>query len=164
MSREIWYSLLSMKPTALRNGNNNPMGILTSLWVVYKTRGREFRPQFDRIGALRAVASVPFMALTATASDSTYSAIVDSLHLDNPVLVSSSLNRVNIFLSVSPIENMSVSKGLSVCVGYIANDIDYCRKICVDYHDYYQRVTTWLSQRRLCLFNQRISLAKYIPF
>ena len=49
------------------------------------------------------------MALTATASDSTYSAIVESLHLDNPVLVSDSLNRANIVLSVSPIENMSVS-------------------------------------------------------
>ena len=75
---------------------------------VCNTRGREFRPQFEKIGALKAVVSVPFMALTATAFDSTYLAIVESLHIDNPVLVSNSLNRVNIFLSVSPIENMSV--------------------------------------------------------
>lgn len=79
------------------------------MYEIYETRGREFRPQFEKIGALRAVASVPFMALTATASGSTYSAIVRSLHMDNPVLVSYSLNRANIYLSVSPIENTSVS-------------------------------------------------------
>ena len=77
---------------------------------LYKCRGREFRPQFEKIGALRAVASVPFMALTAT-----YLAIVESLHIDNPVLVSNSLNRANIFLSVSPIENMSISF-INVCM------------------------------------------------
>ena len=31
------------------------------------------------------------------------------LHMDNPVLVSYSLNRANIYFSVSPIENASVS-------------------------------------------------------
>ena len=69
----------------------------TLISLVCLTRGREFRPQFEKIGALRAVASVPFMALTATASGSTYSAIVRSLHMDNPVLVSYSLSRANIF-------------------------------------------------------------------
>ena len=82
---------------------------------MYVTLGDENFDQFEKIGALKAVASVLFMALTATAFDSTYSAIVESLHMDNPVLVSNSLNRANIFLSVSPIENMSVSF-IDVCM------------------------------------------------
>ena len=60
-------------------------------------RGESFRPKFDKIGGL---ANVPFVALTATASDTTYTAIVRSLHT---ALIANSLNRANIYLSVSPI-------------------------------------------------------------
>jgi len=49
------------------------------------------------------------MALTATASDVTQSAITEALKLIDPVVVSLSLNRQNIFLSVSAIRSMCVS-------------------------------------------------------
>ncbi len=49
------------------------------------------------------------MALTATASGATQSAITEALKLVEPAVVSLSLNRHNIFLSVSTIRSMSVS-------------------------------------------------------
>ena len=70
-------------------------------------RGESFRPKFDKIGGLRALANVPFVALTATASDTTYTAIVRSLHT---ALIANSLNRANIYLSVSPIKSVAVSR------------------------------------------------------
>ena len=60
-------------------------------------RGAEFRPMFSKLGNLRATIKAPFMALTATASENTYRSIVESLHLDNPVVVSRSLDRPNIY-------------------------------------------------------------------
>ena len=56
-------------------------------------RGDEFRQMFDKLGSLR---HIPFMALTATASDTTATAIIKSLHLDQPVMISRSLNRHNL--------------------------------------------------------------------
>ena len=41
---------------------------------------------FNKLGDLRAHTQVPFMALTATASESSVKAISDSLHLHDPVL------------------------------------------------------------------------------
>ena len=51
------------------------------------------------------------MALTATASATTQSAISEALKLVEPVVVSLDLNRHNIFLSVSAIRIMCVSNG-----------------------------------------------------
>ena len=73
-------------------------------------RGADFRPSFDKLGRLRAVIKCPFMALTATASQSTYDSIVESLHLDQQVTVSRSLNRPNIYFSVSELKSLKVSK------------------------------------------------------
>ena len=42
------------------------------------------------------------MALTATASPETQDAIVNSLHLVHPVIVSQPLDRPNIYLSAGP--------------------------------------------------------------
>ena len=73
-------------------------------------RRTDFRPSFDKLGSLRAIIKSPFMALTATASQSTYDSIIESLHLDHPVTVSRSLNRPNIFFSVSQLKSLKVSK------------------------------------------------------
>ena len=53
--------------------------------------------------------SVPFMALTATASDDTQLSIVKSLHMADCVTISHCLNRPNIFISVSEIKGLTVS-------------------------------------------------------
>ena len=49
------------------------------------------------------------MALTATASCETQSAIQESLKLVRPVVVSLNLNRPNVYLSVSTIQSLWVS-------------------------------------------------------
>ena len=69
-------------------------------------RGDEFRPMF---GSLRAHTRVPFMALTAMASDTTATAIIKSLHLDQPVIISRSLDRHNLYFSLGPVKSLKVS-------------------------------------------------------
>ncbi len=76
----------------------------------YIFRGADFRPSFEKLGSLRAIIKCPFMALTATASQSTYDSIVKSLHLDRQVTVSRSLNRPNIYFSVGELKSLKVSK------------------------------------------------------
>lgn len=73
-------------------------------------RGDDFRVSFKKLGGLRALTSVPFMALTATASPKSKSEIIESLNLEKPVIVTGLLNRPNIFLSASPISRLSVSQ------------------------------------------------------
>ena len=73
-------------------------------------RGTDLRPSFNQLGNLRAIIKSPFMALTATASQRTCNAIVGSLHLDHPVTISRSLNRPNIYFSVSQIKSLKVSE------------------------------------------------------
>ena len=65
---------------------------------------------FKKLGGLRALTSVPFMALTATASPKTQSDIMESLGLRKPVVVSGPLNRPNIFLSAGPMSGLCVSE------------------------------------------------------
>ena len=72
-------------------------------------RGDEFRPMFSKLGSMRARTRVPFMALTATASDTTSAAIIKSLHLNQPAMISRSLNRHNLYFSVSPSKGLKVS-------------------------------------------------------
>ena len=62
------------------------------------------------IGGLRALTTAPFMALSASAPPHIEATIVDFLKLDNPVQVSKHLDRPNIYLSVSPINGLKVSK------------------------------------------------------
>ena len=50
------------------------------------------------------------MALTVTASQSTYDSIVESLHLDQQATVCRSLNRANIYFSVCELKSLKVSK------------------------------------------------------
>lgn len=62
-------------------------------------RGPQFRRAFERIGGLRALTKVPFMALTASAPPTVEDKIVNSLCLCDPVKVKLDLNRPNIYIS-----------------------------------------------------------------
>ena len=97
-----------MSVIALLTGNNL---CLYNSYVIALAfiRGDEFRPMFDKLGSLRGHTRVPFMALTATASDTTATAIIKYLHLDQPVMISRSLNRHNLYFSVSPVKSLEVS-------------------------------------------------------
>ena len=72
-------------------------------------RGKDFRPAFANIGGLRALTDVPFMALTASASADTESAIVKSLQLKQPAVVTRQLDRANIYLSARIMQGVKVS-------------------------------------------------------
>ena len=72
-------------------------------------RGANFRTAFSSIGGLRALCNAPIMALTATASSETQSFIIGSLSMSEPLVISQSLNRPNIFFSASGIKSLDVS-------------------------------------------------------
>lgn len=87
--------------------------------IIYTSyRGREFRTSFTRIGGLRALADVPFMALSASAPPSVAKVIEDSLQLKSPLNVTHNLDRPNIFLSCAKSKGLTVSK-LSIIMGFI---------------------------------------------
>ena len=71
------------------------------------------RTDFEKIGGLRALTSVPFMALTASAPPEVRATIIKLLHLSNPVYVEGSLDRPNIYMSASTIKSVNVSVRLS---------------------------------------------------
>lgn len=73
-------------------------------------RGPKFRTSFHKLGSLRALTSVPFMALTASAPPSVQTEIVASLYLHTPVVVKRSLDRPNLFLSVGKKSSLAVSQ------------------------------------------------------
>ena len=76
----------------------------------YDSRGKNFRPPYDKIGGLRALTKAPFICLTATAPPPEIrSEISERLHLEQPVLVLRNLDRHNIFYSVSTKNGMEVS-------------------------------------------------------
>ncbi|UQB43515.1 DNA helicase RecQ [Thiomicrospira microaerophila] len=59
--------------------------------------GHQFRPEYSQIGALRAgFPNVPFIALTATADQTTQADILQQLHLHNPKIHLGSFDRPNI--------------------------------------------------------------------
>ncbi|NPA71440.1 MAG: DNA helicase RecQ [Gammaproteobacteria bacterium] len=63
--------------------------------------GHNFRPEYARIGALRALfPDVPFIALTATADHATRHDILDKLHFNQPQVHISSFDRPNIRYTV----------------------------------------------------------------
>lgn len=72
------------------------------------TRGSDFRTAFCKLGGLRAFTDAPFMALTASAPPDVQTTITECLNLNNPVIVSRSLDRHNISLSATPLKNLNV--------------------------------------------------------
>lgn len=81
--------------------------------MILMSRGSDFRTSFNSIGGLRALTDAPFMALSASAPPLVTKAIEESLHLKSPVHISHSLDRPNIFFSLSK------SKGLAVSVMHV---------------------------------------------
>lgn len=72
-------------------------------------RGRDFRRAFSHIGDIRAHTQVPVMSLTASAPRVVLSDIVKSLYMKDPVFVTHSLDRPNIFYSVAKKSGICVS-------------------------------------------------------
>lgn len=67
--------------------------------------GHDFRPDYRKLGDLRrAMPGVPFLALTATATERVRRDIVDQLHLNQPQQFVDSFNRANLSYSVLPKE------------------------------------------------------------
>ena len=63
--------------------------------------GHAFRPDYRKLGELRsALPGVPFLALTATATERVREDIVEQLHLEQPELFVASFNRSNLNYSV----------------------------------------------------------------
>ena len=77
-----------------------------------KTWGDQFRKTFSKIGELRSLlpTNVGVIALTATATMETYSVTVSRLGMKDPVLVSVSPERSNIYLTVHPRSSLRVSQ------------------------------------------------------
>ena len=89
------------------------MVILLIIFII--NRGSDFRLSFTELGGLRALTSVPLMALTASAPPETQDFIVQSLHLTSPVVVSRTLDRPNIFFSMSRSFGLEVSGAIIMC-------------------------------------------------
>ena len=65
--------------------------------------GHDFRPDYRRLGDLRnALPGVPFLALTATATERVRRDILDQLHLNKPRQFIASFNRANLNYGVLP--------------------------------------------------------------
>ncbi|MCW5559211.1 MAG: RecQ family ATP-dependent DNA helicase, partial [Verrucomicrobiae bacterium] len=65
--------------------------------------GHDFRPEYRQLQTLRErLADVPFMALTATATDRVRKDIVSQLHLRDPGVYVASFNRPNLTYRVEP--------------------------------------------------------------
>ena len=67
-----------------------------------------FVHHLKELGGLRALTNAPIMALTASANSDIQVKITSSLHLIDPVVVACSLDRPNIFFSVSDIKSSTV--------------------------------------------------------
>ena len=106
-------SLLYVTPEALRSdaltralARLHTRGLVNAIAVdeahCVSQWGHDFRPSYQAIGAFRArnLASVPVQALTATATARVRADVTASLGLRDPVVVTSSVDRPNIFLEV----------------------------------------------------------------
>jgi len=88
--------------------------------------GHDFRPEYRKLGELRhTLAGVPFLALTATATERVREDIMEQLHLEQPEQFIASFNRANLSYSVLPkqrdsfarlVELLQKNKGESVII------------------------------------------------
>ena len=73
--------------------------------------GHDFRPDYRRLGELRrSLSGVPFLALTATATERVREDIAAQLHLERPERFVASFNRANLSYTVLPKQGDSFSK------------------------------------------------------
>ena len=88
-AKDGWISQLKISLIAIDEAH------CVSMW------GHDFRPEYQKMGALRAYfKDIPFIALTATADKITRKDIQNQLKLDKPQLFLSSFNRENLALKV----------------------------------------------------------------
>lgn len=72
---------------------------------------------FSKLGGLCALINAPFVALTATASEEMQSSIEESLNMAEPLVISRSVDRPNVYYSASPIKSIDVSLSVQInCV------------------------------------------------
>jgi len=69
--------------------------------------GHDFRPEYMQLGALRAHADAPTIALTATATPRVMDEIVNVLGLEDPLLVRGDFERPNLRFSVQPLRQQA---------------------------------------------------------
>ena len=75
------------------------------------TWGHGFRPDYRKLGELRrSLPDVPFLALTATATERVREDIVDQLHLERPERFVASFNRANLSYTVLPKQEGSFTR------------------------------------------------------
>lgn len=88
--------------------------------------GHDFRPAFKSIKKLRTLfPSVPFMALTATATPKVLDSIIEDLELDRPKVFKNSFERKNIRYHIQPTEDKMGALKKIICKKEVA--IIYCR-------------------------------------
>ncbi|GJW23572.1 ATP-dependent DNA helicase Q-like 3 isoform X1 [Tanacetum coccineum] len=65
------------------------------------TWGHDFRPSYRKLASLRkSLPDIPILALTATAVPKVQADVIESLNLENPLVLKSSFNRPNIYYEV----------------------------------------------------------------
>ena len=89
------------------------LNILSRLYSIFtltaQSIGDLIRKSFSELGGLRALTDVPFIALTASAPPHVKEIIIESLHLKSSAIVCHTLDRPNIFLSISKSTALEVS-------------------------------------------------------
>ena len=93
--------------------------------------GYDFRPEYLRIGEIRALTNAPVMALTATATPKVAQDIMDKLGFAKPLLLKSGFARPNLSYIVRECEDKQ-GKLLDICRGVRGSGIVYLRhrKMC----------------------------------
>lgn len=87
--------------------------------------GNDFRPAYRQIGQIRKrLASIPFLALTATATPIVRRDICHSLNLKNPLQTVTSFDRPNLYVSVSAKSNSIVDDLKSLMIQADADEDD----------------------------------------
>ena len=105
---------------------------------LFAYRGDKFRVAFSRLGEIRSslASDVPVLAVTATATRSTFDCIVNKLAMENVFISGLSPNRDNVFLSV--IANVSLPKfASSIAEALKLQGISYPKSLifCRSYND-----------------------------
>jgi ATP-dependent DNA helicase RecQ len=94
--------------------------------------GQDFRPEYTNIKKFRHnFPQIPIIAVTATATDSVCDDITKLLNLNKPIIVRTSFDRPNLFISIKDIPTVSVIKNKKIKDQQIDKElivIDYLNK------------------------------------